>query len=172
MTHPFRVERLHKQKREGFDCGEQSLSDYLCRQASQDQRRRFAVCYLLIDQSSDAVAGYYTLSASDVSVAELPVDRRKHLPRYPTVPIARIGRLAVSTLYQGQGLGSVLLFDAVQRSAASEIGVFAVAVDAIDSNAVKFYEHHGFMAFQSNPNILFLPISDALRQHVAPNTQH
>ena len=112
MSTPFRIEPLDGQDRSQFDCGVAALNLYLQRQAGQDVRRRITACYLLIEQSSRAVAGYYTLSAGSVLLADIPEPIAKKLPRYPTVPVVRIGRLAIDRAYQGQKLGSVLVADA------------------------------------------------------------
>ncbi|QEG43804.1 GNAT family N-acetyltransferase [Roseimaritima ulvae] len=164
MTAPYRVEILGKHSRDGFDCGNEALNEYLCRRANQDQRKRFAVCYLLIEATTDQIVGYYTLSSGGVSLADLPPQRQKGLPRYPSVPIARIGRLAIAKSEQERGLGGVLLFDAIKRASASSMGVYAVLVDAIDEQAVRFYQHHSFEVLESNPRILFLPIADGLKR--------
>ena len=82
-----------------------------------------AACYIVVDQTKDAIAGYHTLSAADIPLTELPPDLTKRLPRYPTLPAARLGRLAVDQRYLGQKLGALLLADAVMRAAASEAAV-------------------------------------------------
>lgn len=168
----FRIEVLAKHSRDAFDCGNDSLNSYLQRQASQDQKKRFAVCYLLIDQTADEIAGYYTLSAGSVDAGELPEKLVHKLPRYPEIPVARLGRLAVALSFQGQGAGGAMLFDAIKRTAVAEIGAYSVIVDAIDDAAVKFYEHHGFLTLPTTDRVLFLPISDGLRQLAKTQTKH
>ncbi len=74
-------------------------------------------------------------------MTDIPADLAKRMLRYPTVPVARIGRLAVDERNRGMKLGSVLLFDPVQRSARSEVAVFGVGVDAKDASAEAFYRH-------------------------------
>lgn len=160
----FRIERLHKQDRSGFECGVEALDRYLQTQASQEVRRRYAVCYLLIEPSSKRIAGYYTLSAGSIPVVDLPSDLSQHLPRYPSVPVARIGRLAVDLKFRSRGLGGALLYDAVKRSSAGDLGVYAIVVDAKDEPAAGFYEHFGFLRLSSQPQVLFLPISEGLRK--------
>jgi len=158
VSRTYRVERLAKHDRSQFDCGVPELNIYLRKQAGQDQRRRFSVCHLLIDATDGSVAGYYTLTAGSVLLADLPQAITRKLPRYPTVPVARIGRLAVAIAYHGQKLGGLLLYDAVQRVSAANIGVYAVVVDAKDDNAVSFYEHHGFTRFESVSRTLFFEL--------------
>ncbi len=159
----FRIESLDEHDRTMFDCGQSALNDYFRSRVSQDVRRNFAACYVAVHKANGNVAAYYTLSAAGVSISELPQDIAKRLPRYPTVPVVRIGRLAVDQQYRGHRLGSVMLYDAIKRSHASGIGAYAILVDAKDEGAVAFYEHHGFMGFESAPMTLFLPISKALR---------
>lgn len=77
------------------------------------------------------------------------------------MPIARIGRLAVTTKAKGQGLGKFLLIEALQRirKASMSVAAYAVIVDAKDVNAAKFYLHVGFIPFEDEPLTLFLPLS-------------
>ena len=159
----FKIERLAKHSRSEFDCGIDVLNSYLVSRASQEMRRRFCVCYVIIETSSNKVAGFYTLSASSVSVTELPSEISRRLPRYPSVPVARIGRLAIDIRYRSRGLGGVLLFDAIKRASEADIASYAMLVDAKDDDAARFYEHFGFQRFTSQQSILFLPIDDALR---------
>lgn len=107
-----------------------------------------------------AIAGYYTLSAMSVVLAELPLEITRKLPRYPHVPATLLGRLAVDRRYQGKGYGRFLLADALFKSLRSEIAFFAVIVDALDERARHFYELEGFLPFLDQPRRLFLPMAD------------
>ena len=104
------------------------------------------------------LAGYYTLSAAGVFLADMPASLVKRLPRYPSVPVARMGRLAVGLAYRGRKLGAALLWDALDRAARSEVAVYALAVDAKNEPARNFYLHHGFVALCDTPNCLILPL--------------
>jgi hypothetical protein len=90
--------------------------------ASQDIRRRVATCFVAVNITSQDVAGYYTLTATSVALNALSFEIAKKLPRYPVVPAALLGRLAVSRRYRGQGLGGILLADALKRTARAELG--------------------------------------------------
>jgi len=94
-----------------------------------------------------------------VLLTELPSSTGKKLPRYPTVPMVRMGRLAVDQAFRGQGLGSALLADALGRAARSEMAAHALMVDAKDAAAANFYQHHGFIALPDSPRTLFLPLA-------------
>jgi hypothetical protein len=57
-----------------------------------------------IEGPEGKVAGYYTLAAAGIPLGDMPSELAKKLPRYPTVPVARLGRLAVDQAYHGQKL--------------------------------------------------------------------
>jgi GNAT superfamily N-acetyltransferase len=120
-------------------------------------RRRMAACFVALADER-RIAGYYTLAAASVWLTNLPASIARKLPRYPTVPAIRLGRLAVDRAFQGQGLGGALLVDALQRASRSEIAAHALIVDAKDEAAARFYQHHGFLALPDTPLVLFLPI--------------
>lgn len=164
MTARFVIAPLAaRHDRKVFSCGAPALDRYLKEQAGQDIKRRAALCYVAHELDSNRIAGYYTLSAGDVVLRDLPDETARRLPRYPVVPVARIGRLAIDTAYQGKRLGAPLLWDAVGRAMRAEMGVFALAVDAKDEAAAAFYRHHGFVAFPSQPLCLFLPLATAVK---------
>ena len=160
MPPPYRIEPLGSQHdRKGFTSGVPALDRYFWEQVTQDVRRLATSCYVGCDTVTGSVAGYYTISASSVPLGDLPEDVRKRLPRYPSVPAARLGRLAVDQAHRGHRLGGMLLWDAVRRARRSELAVFAVAVDAKDEAAELFYRHHGFVGFGSAPRQLFLSLT-------------
>jgi len=113
------------------------------------------------EHEGTSVIGYYTLSAASVLLTDLPAAVASKLPRYPTVPAVRLGRLAVARTRHGQGFGAALLADALARSLASEIAAFALLVDAKDDSASAFYRHHGFVPFADATTTLFLPLATA-----------
>jgi ribosomal protein S18 acetylase RimI-like enzyme len=92
--------------------------------------------------------GYYNLAAG-YSLNELPEALGKKLPRYPSVPVARLGRLAVDQAHRGRQVGAGLLWDATVRALRADMGVFALVVDAKNEQAEAFYRKHGFVAFGS-----------------------
>ena len=145
-----------------FQSDSQPLNRYLKEQATQDIRRRVAACFVALADEW-RIAGYYTLASASLLLADLPASTGKKLPRYPTVPAIRMGRLAVDQAFKGQGLGGALLVDALDRSLRAEIAAFALVVDAKDAAAAAFYRHHGFMALPDSPLTLFLPLATALR---------
>jgi ribosomal protein S18 acetylase RimI-like enzyme len=152
--------------RTGFRSGSNPLDRYLREQVTQDIRRRMAACFVAL-ADRQRVAGYYTLASAGLMLGELPTNIVKKLPRYPTVPTVRMGRLAVDQAFKGQGLGGALLADAILRAARSEIAAYALMVDAKEVLAADFYRHHGFIALPDSPMTLFLPLATALAHRKA-----
>ncbi len=158
MTAPFIVEPLAPgHDRTEFTCGVDALDRYFRSQAGQDVRRRATACFVAREIATGTIAGFYTLAAGGILLAEMPAPLARRLPRYPSVPVARLGRLAVALAYHGRKLGGALLWDAVDRATRSEIAVYALVVDAEDEQAESFYRHHGFVAFGGTPGKLILP---------------
>ena len=159
MTDTFRLELLAAHhNRDEFACGVPALDGYFARQATQDVRRRASACYVAVAVHSGKVAGYYTLAAGGVPLTDLSEELARKLPRYPSVPVAKMGRLAVDQAFQGQKLGGALLADAALRALRSEVAVYALVVDAKDDAAEAFYSHHGFQRFGTKPRQLFVPL--------------
>lgn len=153
-------------RREGFDCGDAALNEFLLRQAGQQQRRGFGKTYVALAEDGVTVTGYVTVSAGQVATTSLPSQLK--LPRYPA-PMLRIGRLAVDVHYQGKGIGQDLLAFALRLAVefSQRVGLYAVVVDAKHGKAKAFYVKLGFIACADNPLCLYLPLA-TLEQSVAP----
>ena len=159
---PFRVAPLEAaHDRSVFTSGSEPLDRYFQHQVTQDSRRRVAACFVALTHKQ-RIAGYYTLASASLTLTDLPASIGKKLPRYPSVPAIRMGRLAVDAEFQGNGLGAALLADALDRVLRSEIAAYALVVDAKDESAAAFYRHHGLIALPDSPLTLFLPMATAL----------
>jgi predicted GNAT family N-acyltransferase len=146
--------------RSAFNSGSESLDCYFRERVTQDIRRRITACFVAISADGH-IAGYYTLASASVFLGDLPEKLIKKLPRYPSVPAVRMGRLAVDQAFKGQGLGGAMLADALMRVVRSEIAAYALVVDAKDSTAANFYRHHGFIELANKPLTLFLSLATA-----------
>jgi GNAT superfamily N-acetyltransferase len=136
-----------------FTCGVPALDEWLRREAERADRQDTARTYVWADEAHRVVA-YYSVAPSQV--------RRDGLPRsasggHSVVPAYLLARLALDRSLHGRGLGSYLLFDALEvilRAIEATSGRLVV-VDAIDERAVEFYRHHGFQRV-GGTNRLFL----------------
>lgn len=136
-----------------------ALDRYFRQLASQDQRRSAARVFVALEGND--VAGFYTLAASSIELVELPPNVIRKLPKYPKVPCALIGRLAVDLKFRGRGVGDALLADAVSRvlHASSEIAITAIVVDAKDDQSAAFYRHFGLQPLCDQPRRLYVMVS-------------
>ena len=142
-----------------FRCGQPALDEYIRRYASQDVCRGVARVFIAApDADPQRLAGFFALSVGSVNCSELPPHLARKLPRYP-VPVALMGRLAVDSAFQGQGLGSILLADACRKvaGASTVLAVAGIVVDAKDERAAGFYRHFGFAPLPGRSERLFLP---------------
>ncbi len=159
MAHQFVVNSLDPSRdRASFESGVASLDKYFRTQVSQDIKRRVTACFVATNTHGQ-IAGYYTLASASVLLEDLPEALAKKLPRYPSVPAVRMGRLAVDQTFKGKGLGAALLADALRRAVTSEIAAYAFIVDAKDEVAASFYAHHGFMALTDQPLHMFIALA-------------
>lgn len=159
--------------RRGFDCGAEVLNDWLSQTALQHQNKGISRTFVAAPANNEAVdqyqslgyniaettiLGFYALASAFVLLDELPVEFAKRYPRQ--IPVTRLGRLAIRSDMQGQGLGRLLLADALNRaqSAAQAVGSTGIFVDAKNDIAASFYQGFGFKVCTGQPLKLFLPI--------------
>jgi GNAT superfamily N-acetyltransferase len=112
------------------------------------------------------ILGFYTIRPGAIEFAKVPATVTRRLGRYE-VPVFRLGRLAVDRSVQGSGLGGELLLAAGRRalSVAVEVGGVALAIDAKDERAARWYERFGALRLLDDQLKLILPlkmIADAL----------
>jgi len=154
------IERLGKHHdRSSFDCGIESLNDFLKTRATQFEKRDLGRTFVAIAPSSPKlVQGYYTLASGSVSVHVLPAEQRAGLPERLPIPVLHLGRLAVSKAAQGKGLGSYLLMDALARGLkhGQSIAMRAVEVVANNEDARRFYLKYGFVELVDDRMHLYL----------------
>jgi len=156
--------------RSRFRSGNADLDRFFARYAGQNQfRHHIGTTYVADD--GQAIVGFVTVSASHIEIDQLPVGRRRKLPRYP-LPVLRLARLAVAQSPQGQGIGMELLHAVfyLAHEMAARVGCVGVVVDA-KPDAVRFYGRYGFEAIETlegalaertRPVSMFLPLGAIL----------
>lgn len=140
-------------KKSEFNCEKEILDNYLQKQASQDVKRKIAVCFVLHDENN-YVMGYYTLSNDSIPQQYLPQKIQAIMPKsYVNLPTTLLGRLSVDIKYKGKGFGELLLLDALKRCydiSNESIASMAVLVDPLDHDAIRLYEKYGFIQLPSS----------------------
>ena len=140
-------------ERAAFDCSEPSLNDFLKRFARQNDEKGLSRSYVAVLPGEPKIYGYYSISSGAVRFETMP----EKLPRYP-VPVIHLGRLAVDVSVKGQGLGKILLLDALKRAASvsKQLGFYAVEVYALNDAAQSFYLKYGFTSLLDDERHLYL----------------
>jgi len=159
--------------RKGFDCGSAELNDYLARYARQNHESGGAKTFVaVLPAEPTRVVGYYSISPGAIEFARVPATLTRKLGRYE-VPVFRLGRLAVSASLQGRGLGGELLLAAGVRalSVAAQVGGVALAIDAKDDRAAKWYERFGALRLLDDPFELVLPLATVAAAVAATHKQ-
>jgi predicted GNAT family N-acyltransferase len=152
---------LRKEHERGaFDCGVESLNVFLKQHARRNAEAGFSATYVLLKEESPRILAYYTIAAGQFACRELPDDVGKQLPKHP-VPVLRLCRLATDLTQRGQGLGELMLVDALRRTVkvSTELGIHAVEVDALSAQARSFYQRYGFRSLRDDVNHLYLPVA-------------
>lgn len=145
-----RLSRAHRPLLEGFVNDEPELMTYLRRWALVHQERdQLGRTWLAIDGDADPlVAGFFTLAAASLDRDAVTAGDLARLPRFP-IPAVLLARLGVDTRVQGQGLGTFLFEEALQRTLAlaadGPIGFRALVTDAKSERAATFYERRGMV---------------------------
>lgn len=167
MPASFRIEHLDpaRHRREDFHCESAELTAFLRQRARKEMDARASACFVLVPESDPGrIAGYYTLSQTSVTLAKLPAEIAKRLPRYPDVGATLIGRLARDLAWKGQDIGRLLLLDALRRSVrmSDEVGAVVVVTDPKDAKARAFYERFGFRVLDERR--LFIPMRELVER--------
>ena len=144
---------------ENFDCGSAVLNEWFRRRALKNQVSGASRTYVLCQ--GQQVIAFYCLAAGHILNADAPSPVRRNMPRQ--IPVIVIGRLAVDRQRHNQGLGRLLLRDAVLRTlqASTVAGIRAILVHAKSEEATRFYTRCGFVPSPTDPMTLLITIKDA-----------
>lgn len=151
-----------KDTREGFRCGVPSLDTWLVEHAPGADAAGSARSHVVVDEEQDRVVGYYALTVASLEREEATGRASRGMPRHP-IPAMLLARLAVDGSAQGEGVGAMLLAEAMQRTllVSEETGIrLLLFVHAVNEDARSFYLHYGFESSPSDPMNLQLLIKD------------
>lgn len=144
-----------------FDCGEESINEYLTKKAIKAQNAKHASVFVTCIKGTSTVVGYYTLSNGVVMRADvMPKRAQRNSPDQH--PVTILGRMGVCKTAQGTGLSLDLLKDAIIRAiaASSDVASTALLVHPLTDRLVGYYEKGGFIRCpQLSPITMMLPFT-------------
>jgi predicted N-acetyltransferase YhbS len=143
------IEPLNKShNREQFDCGVELLNQFLKSTARQHIQKGISRTFVLTERDlPQNIIGFFTLTICEVRSEKLPA--------------VKLARLAVTRQWQRQGIGEILMVEAMQRAllVADTAGGIGLFVDAKDEAAQRYYARYGFITLADNPLEMFLSLS-------------
>lgn len=148
-----------KHNRAEFSCGDDALDSYLQRTARQHIDKGISRTFVLTEKAApETILAFMTLTVCEVIADELPQQLAKKYPQ--KVPAAKLARLAVSSNDQKQGLGKIMLIDAMKKTllVAQSLGMAGLFVDAKHEQAKQYYSQFGFLSLPNKLDNLFLPM--------------
>ena len=146
--------------RNDFDCGSEALNRYFQQTARQHNKKGISRTFVLVDsEQPQTIIGFFTLAICEIRASKLP---NKWQKKYPSaIAGVKLARLAVAKNYQRQGIGEILMIEAMKRAViiADNAGVIGLFVDAKDEAARGYYIRYGFIDLSDSPLKMFLPLA-------------
>lgn len=145
---------------DSFHSGTPSLDDWLRRHA-RNAARQGTRTYVLSDEQTDGVSGYFAIAPHLLAREEAPKSIGRGAPA--RIPAILLAKLALDQRLHGRGLGSELLVHALTTitAAARTAGGRIIVVDAIDDRAAAFCRAHDFQPALSDTQRLVMKLSTA-----------
>ena len=159
-----------------FDCGDKDLNEFLTEDARFYAEQLLANTFVLEDDNE--TIAYYSLLNDKISQTTLPkniwrklrkkLPHEKHLGSYPAV---KIGRLAISKNFRGQGIGTNII-NGIMHLLVTQRGLSACRFLTVDAyrDAVPFYEKNDFIKMINDddlsPDLPTVPMYIDLKQAV------
>jgi len=172
ISQPLKFEPFDpiKHDRTAFSCGVDQVDNYFKKTANKLQKAGNVQVFVLL-AADDELLGFYAVNAHSVAYDDLPKEYARTRPSHGSIPAAYISMIGVDQRFQGKGLGSILLVEALKNLAhvSATLGIAVVLMDVLDcgseratSRRLALYLSYGFQELENTPHRLFLPIQDAL----------
>lgn len=165
---PIRIERFDASKHayKAFDCGVQSLNNYLHRNAKAQQADNAVRVYVAVPDGGNEVLSYLVLNLGDMCANELQ-EKPKGTPSHGKLSVLFVSRVATSLSATGTGIGSIMMDFAFQKAEiiSNEAACFAVLLDVLKDGGPEVMERRrawyagmGFAPFISDPNRMYVTL--------------
>lgn len=176
MTGTFVIEPLDTRKhdRMTFSSGVGAVDNFLQKTAGKLMKGGTARVFVAVDPADTCgrILGFYAINAHSIEYQGLPGRYRRYALPDGNIPAAFIGMIGVTEAAQGNGLGGLLLADALKGAqfASERVGTAVVLLDILDcgnpdavTRRQRLYESYGFQSLPSCPLRMFLPVTTIAR---------
>jgi hypothetical protein len=149
LSAPVKLNETHNL--DPFDCGEESINEYLKKKAIKAQASKTATVFVTCIKGTNTVVGYYTLSNGSIMRADVvPKKAQRNSPQQH--PITVLGRMGVCKTLQGTVICAL--------AAAEDVASTALVVHPLNEQLVGLYEKAGFLRCpQISPITMMLPFT-------------
>ena len=160
FTRPVPISPEMKPSFKTFVSHSEAMNQWLRQWALHNEEEGYSRTYATFCLTTGKLAGYYTLSNFAIMTRDLPASFQKKAP--PAIPCMLLGRLAVDTNYEGQGLGRALVINAIRQTlkVSETSGIWGLVVHPLTPSLIRFYSN---LNFQLSPNPEQLLMYYALR---------
>ncbi len=165
----YRIEPFDQDRhdRSAFSCGIDQVDNYFRKTANKLFKANNIRLYVMVSPEGD-VAGFYSINAHSVHYEDLPKRFARTRPSHGQIPAAFISMIGRDLRYRGEGIGDLLLADALMRiaRASQSVGIAVVKLDVLDcgdpvrtERRKALYAKYGFQPLQDHPLRMFLPLA-------------
>lgn len=152
-----------------FSCGVAQIDNYLKLTAKKGSKADVVRVWVVVD-AKNRIVGFYGINMHAIDIKDMPTLYKKKAMKHGQLPAAFIAMIGVDQSHQGNGLGSALVADALERiaRASKDIGTCVIMLDVFDDGDPKavarrktYYKDFGFIPLPDQPLRLFMPIATA-----------
>jgi GNAT superfamily N-acetyltransferase len=144
-----------------FTCGEQEIDSWACNKAAKWCGQNRTKVFTAHSEKQSAAWGFYSLSCATEDGNKLTSQQDRSIWT-STVPLVYLGYLAVSKPLQNNGLGKLLLIDALRRAhhVSTHVAFYGVGLRSLNDRTTKLYEKYGFGIARNEDHhpLMILPI--------------
>lgn len=155
--------------RAAFSCGVPQIDNYLKLTAKKGSKADVVRIWVVLDVKHNIV-GFYGINMHAINVKDMPETYQKKTGKHGLLPAAFIAMIGVDQTQHGNGIGSALVADALNRVArlSYEIGTCVIVLDIFDDGDAEtvarqktYYESFEFIPLPDQALRLFMPVQTA-----------
>lgn len=153
-TPPFDIQKIRIRPLQGegglrtFRCGTPEIDRWAKDKCAKHHRQNRTRVFCAHEEDGISTLGFYCLAFSSQSENNLADERFKSIYKGAGAPLVYLQYIAVVRSCQRNGLGTLLLVDALRRSlsVAQNVAFYGVGLRAINQDAARLYQKLGFKA--------------------------